>query len=270
MVDIRDGLIETILSIITEAMDREDFDLLRGIQAFDVSVWAGTQGMENILSVIFEFSMKIRKEAQKLRERLTNDEEHYRRLGAYDAMMKRLQKLEMGEIALWRIRQACMGLRNVTEQIRALNNDGLVELRGTNIDNATVSLTPRWDGIIDNLSTKGIESEIFISALGKMIAIGIHKKGIGSLIPHLLCMIRAQETDGEISYLELEQRYAQEGFKYYQMAAIFKRDNKKDESIRLIGFHNEDRVQYTEHAMRAHRLWLERAREWLIRIGRRR
>lgn len=269
--DIWDAYGETLLELIKDAMRNNDFDLIRGIQSFDVSVWTGLQGVENIISTLLsltvDMSVNARREAAELRRRLRENEERYRILGTYDAIMRRIERLEGRWIYMPILRASCRGLKNLLRNLIILRDHEFIEIDGEDFETANVRLSPSlWSRIIEEVSSRGYETHVFGSAIGKMIALGIEGRGFRQLKPIFLALQAAEQNNGEVSTEELRRKYQVVNLPYRHLANMIKRDNKKHADIRLLAYYDDRRAVFMPHTIRAYREWRTRAlsiiREW--------
>jgi hypothetical protein len=270
--DIWNAYGETLLDLIKDAMRNNDFDLVRGIQSFDVSVWTGLHGVEEIISTLLALTIYMmggmKKEAEELRRKLRENEDHYKKLGTYDALKKRLERLEGRWIYLPTLKASCRGLKNLLRQLIILRDMGFIEIEGTDFEHANIRLSPLWDRVIEEIANRGYETHVFGSAIGRMIALGIEGKGFRQLKPIFMALNTAEKNNNEISMDELRKKYQLANLPYRHLAGMIKRDNKKHADIRLFAYYNDKRAVFMPHAIRAYVMWRERAnmrvREWRI------
>lgn len=256
-----------LAELIYDGLERDDYSLLRGIQCFSAATeWAPLQGMESLVNSLFEKSLRMGIEANEYRARLQKDGARYRKLGVYDAMDRRVQRLEAMHVPYVELQQLCYDLnRN-----RFLKNLEYLEKRKfVNTDfsgdwnSATVWLPKDlWGDALQNAVVQTSEQNVYSSALGTLIAYSAQNKTIRPLKAVVVALNRY--PDGMMTTDNLKQAYIEQRLNQRKLINFKKRDSKKDESIRAI-YHDDGRtLQFSREMVRANDLWMTRA-EILLR-----
>ena len=174
--------VKTICDVIYEAMQDGDYEILRGLQSFDLSPWIGLRGVQAIIAVIVDLSIASNPFKYGLEER---NGERDKELGIYDHIKKRFDIEKEGKITYLRLRHALGSLSKKRWRLLKLAEIGLIEIEppGGITDESIISLTKLWNPFIEMIIKDEIEIKVFVSSLGKMIALGIEEKGIRFLKP---------------------------------------------------------------------------------------
>ncbi|HUY01061.1 MAG TPA: hypothetical protein VMV49_15970 [Candidatus Deferrimicrobium sp.] len=259
--------VEVLATIIKELLETQNINLLFGVQSLSsYTEYTLLQTIENIINTIFILTLKKRFEAKSLRADLDTNRIQYERTGRVGEIEDRIKKAEEGKISIMTIRSACGSLKKIFEKLLTLKDYGFLEIihnKGDSPFSAFVRLTPIWDNFLDQIQAKGIEHEIFGSALGKMIALGIEKKGISALIPLIFGILIASNNGGELLLEDLRAEFTHRGFPYYRFSTAIERNNVKDADIRMIVKKDGNKIIFSPHVQNFIQLWNERA---LIRM----
>jgi hypothetical protein len=264
------GLKELIL----DALETRNFEILRGIQCFsEASRWSTLEGMESIINTVVEKSVEMRIEADKLQRDLAEREEYYWRMGVYDAMQRRMEKLKEMKIPFRALKDCCLELRirAFLRNVQYLEEKGFIETNrtrgGDDMDawEASTIWLPRrlWDGILDDAIVRGSESSVYTSALGTMIAHAAQGKTISTLKAIVNALNRSK--NGEMTHEELADEYAKKGLSARKMYNFSKRDAQKTGEIKAIASDDGRRVIFSREMLLVNRLWRERTNELLRR-----
>ena len=255
----KDGYLKTICDVIYEAMKNEDYELLRGIQSFDISPWMGLRGIELILSVMVDLTISS-KRINKINEK---EKKELWELGLYNKIRESFDVKKAGKISYAVLRSALGGIKDKPHRLFKLENAGLIKIEKKNrrrlMDDSLISLTSIWDPIIEVIEQNETDLKVFISALGKMIALGIEEKGIHYLKPVIIAINKAEQNSNEIKIDEFFDIYVENGYPYYYFTISLKTDEKKSENIRLIEFISDDKIIFTKHSINAFKVWRKAA-----------
>jgi len=215
------------------ALENNDEDLLRGLQAYEISIWTGIRGCESYLVTLIG----------KVFERLNFDNPN-------------LDLASNIRIPAYEMLRACGDLRTFELFSRGLQNLGFVETRSDPTGDFT-HLTPISNTVLENMKRTGIESYSFASSLGKLLGLGIIRKGLASFRPLLLMSARALNNDGELPLDQALRAYLDAGGQERKFYEMLRRDSRKAEEIRLIAINDGDRVILHRHVLRAYELLRE-------------
>ncbi|MFW6173802.1 MAG: hypothetical protein ACOC5T_08660 [Elusimicrobiota bacterium] len=261
--DTWDEYSEALSETILEALETNDYEMLRGIQRFSsCTVWTHLQGMESIINTLFEKTIDLKKESKDLKDRLIDDEVHYRELGVYKTMKERQERLEKGKIPIQDLKTVFndMSRNTFIGNLRMLKDKGFIELdskKGWN--NSSVWLPKRyWEDILEEAVDRGMEESVYSSALGKMIAFC----SMDSPTKTMKAIVIALAKEGtNITKENLKEIYLQEGLGERKMINFIKRDQSKEEDIRAVETLGERELQFHIELKRANERCLDRARQ---------
>ena len=258
-----EDFLETLAPLIKELLIKKKFSEVLGVQALSsFTEYTVLQAIENIINTLFILTLKKHYEADTLKEDLKKNLQQYKRKGMVQEIEERIKKAEEGKISIMAIRSACGSLRKILEKIVILKDAGFIEVlhkKGTSPFNAFVKLSSIWDDAIEQIKQTGYEAAIFGSAMGKMIALGLEKKGISSLIPLIFGIMRAANNKGEILMEDLREEFTNQGFPYYRFSSAIERDNVKDKDIRMITSKNGKIIEFSLYVQNFIKLWHDRA-----------
>lgn len=268
MEDIFSAHEKTICEVICNAMRSGDFEILRGIQSFDLSPWMGLRGVEVIVTVLVDLTIasnpfRFYPESEA--------EETYNELGIYDIIREKFDLESKGKISYSILRYLLGDLKKRRQKLSKLASFGLVSIEPADQpirDNSLISLTDIWDPLLETIINDELELRIFISSLGKMLALGIGERGIRFIKPIIIAINRAETNENEITLEDFLDIYLENGFPYYYFAISIRTDEKKSEMIRLIGYKNNEKVIFNAHSVRALQLWRTAARDYLNQLKR--
>jgi len=254
--------------LILDALEKRDFEFLRGIQCFsEATRWTGLEGMVSIINALFEKSVEMKREAEDLRDRLTKDEAHYMYLGTYDSMKKRLERLEKMQIPFVEIKSICRDLspRKFLENIEMLEYFGFVETnKSGGWEGSLIWLPPRyWDGIIDDAINRGSEDSIYSAALGTMIAHASRRKTIKTIKPIVNAL--NESNDGEITESEVKEKYIEQQLGVRKWFNFKRRDSQKNDQIKAIVYDDGRKIIFSREMVLANKRWLTRTNNLLRR-----
>jgi len=261
---------KTICDVICDAMRSGDLEILRGIQSFDLSPWMGLRGVEIMVTVLVDLTIAsnpFRFYPESIAE------ETYNELGIYDIIRERFDLESEGKIPYSILRYLLGDLTDKRQKLSILASFGLVSIEPADQpieDRSLISLTDIWDPLLEMIINDELELRIFISSLGKMLALGVGERGIRFIKPIILAINRAESNENEISLEDFLNIYLENGFPYYYFPISIRTDEKKSESIRLIGYKNNEKVIFNTHSVRALQVWRTAAQEYLIQQRRER
>lgn len=260
---------QALSDLILEALEKEDRELLRGLQCFsEATEWAGIQGMEKIVNTLFEKSLEKRKEAEEYKNRLVVNGNHYEEIGVYEALERRVNNLMKMEIPFLELKQACQLTKNqFLENLNMLEKNGFIETNRTRYWDSSVMWLPKryWEWVVEDVFRSGKSADIFISSLSKMIAYASKNKTIKTL--QVIVNVLNKHKDGEITLTEFGEAYAEKRLPYGAMANFIERDSKKAEDIRAITSRDENKLFFNREMLRANEMWRERAWELHRKLG---
>ena len=261
---------EAMLDLILDALQKKDFELLRGIQTLDSAIeWTGVQGIEAIMSTLIVESMHVAEEAKEIRSKLVVDADHYMDLDLYEVIQRRAQRFEERWIPLRRVARACKGLTRAIEAIQTLGSLGLIEwvqFDPKDGESVHIRLSPMWGGIIEGMERDGVSTDVFGSPMGKMLSIAITKKGFSSLIPLIASYNKAEQKEGEITHEDLLECYGMTHLPQRHMALLLERDAKKVDAIKAYVFNNGRRLIANPAGLRMNKDWRNLANSRYRRI----
>lgn len=255
-----------LADIIIDALKKNDLPTLRGIQCFsEATRWTVFGGVESIINTIFHETINCKRDAKELRKRLKEDEDHYKYLGTYDAMVRRMKIKEESKIPFRKIKSLCKDLsaRKFLENLALLEKYGYIATdRSSDWDNSYVWLPKElWNGFIEDVLRRGKEESIYCSAIGYMIAHSITGKAVRTLKPIVIVLNR--HPDGETTEREIEEAYHSVGLPIRRWYDFKERDATKTEDIRAIVYYDGHRVIFNREMVQANRLWRERTNQRL-------
>ena len=261
---------KTVCDVICEAMENQDYEILRGIQSFDLSPWMGLRGVEIIITVIVDLTIA----SNPFRFNLDSDvEQTYKELGIYDRIKERFDLESEGKIPYEILRYILGELKNKRNKLEGLAEKGLINIEPSGkivSDNCLISLTEIWNPLLERIINDEIEPRLFISSLGKMVALGVGEKGIRFIKPIINALNRSENNDGEILLEDFLNIYLDMGLPYYYFPISIRTDEKKSEAIRLIAYKNNEKVIFNRHSIRALQEWRRAARNYVLETRRER
>lgn len=264
MEDMFDAYIKTVCDIICKAMEDEDFEILRGIQSFDLSPWIGLRGIQAIISVIVDLCVASNPFRYGFEKRYGMDSKE---LGIYDKVKERFDLEKEGKITFGVLRYALGTLSNKMQRLQKLAEKGLIKIEpsGGITDDTIISLSKIWDPFIEIMIKNEIDMKIFVGSLGKMIALGLEEKGIRFLKPIIRAVNRASENvENEIPFDDFFDLYIDSGLPYYYLTLFIRSDERKNENIRLVAYRDNERIIFNKHAIRAFEIWRTVAQNYLL------
>ena len=264
MKDIFDGYMATVCDVIYNAMEEREYDILKGIQSFDLSPWMGLRGVEAILTVIVDFSIA----SNPFRFNLDYEaEQQYNEFGIYDLIRKRFELEKEGKISYGVLKFALGDLRKKKEKLEKLAANGFIEIEPTDkiiTDDCKISLTKIWDPFIQEIIRNEVTIKFFISSIGKMIALGIGEQGITFIKPIIRALNFAEKNKNQISLQKFFELYVDEGMPYYYFPISMRTDEKKHESIRLIEFQDRKSITFQKNSINALKEWRTAAQYYIL------
>ena len=230
--------IEALGPLIRQALETNDTEILRGLEALDVSLWTHIHGAESVISVL----------VGKALERL-------------DPSSSEFDRADKIVINPYELKRALRGLsrRRITHFLAGLIRLGLLDEK---YDRETgrllgYSLSSVWNARINDMRERGKEAAVFTSAMGRLLGLSLIGQGVSSFRPIMVALSYAEKNDSKISVVEMRRIYVgSEGGrlaerKFYEMT---RRDNKKDPEIRLIASNDGKTIIFNEPVLRVHRL----------------
>lgn len=268
MADIWDGMKDTMLVMIKDSLQNGETETILGLQTLESAVdWIGIVGFESIINVIFDESINAPHEAKKIRELIATDGERLFMLGTIDAEKEKAELLEKGYIPIGRIEDKCDGLKNNIPRIEHLIAEGILGKYSTEGDGEIVThlLLPKetWGRTIEKIVREGKETQVFGSAIGKILAIAMdiedprfQHRGFNSLKPLMLAYWKANQKTGEITI---------EDFTYHCCSAVSRpgrffsnmqeRMKTKADEIQAIKFRDDGNLLMNKNGMLALNKW---------------
>jgi len=261
---------KTVCNVICEAMENQNYEILRGIQSFDLSPWMGLRGVEVIITVIVDLTIA----SNPFRFNLDSDaEQTYNELGIYDKIKERIDLEREGRIPYGVLRYILGELKSKRNKLESLTENGLLNIEPSGkilSDNCLISLTEIWNPLLQRIINGELEPRVFISSLGKMIALGVGEKGIRFIKPIIVALNRAENNDAEILLEDFLNIYLDMGLPYYYFPISIRTDEKKSEAIRLIAYKNNEKIIFNRHSIRALQEWRRAARNYVVETRRER
>ena len=230
--------IEALAPVIRQALETNDVDLLRGLEALDVSLWTMVHGAESLISVFIGKALERLDLSSSDRDRA-------------DKIVVTPQELRFSMRGLSRVR--------LREFLAGLIKLGFIN---ENYDPETgdfigYSLSSVWNTRINEMREKGKEAAIFASAIGRLLGLSLLGQGVSSFRPIIVALSHAEKNDGKIGVDEMKGIYVGSAGgrlaerKFYELT---RRDNKKDPDIRLIASNDGKTIIFNPPVLRVHRL----------------
>ena len=255
--------VKTICHVIYEAMQDENYDILRGLQSFDLSPWIGLRGVQAIISVIVDLAIASNPFKYGFKERYGEEDKE---LGIYDRIKERFDLEKEGKITYLTLRHALGGISKKRWRLMKLAELGLIKIEPSGVitDESIIYLTKLWNPFIEMIIKDEIEIKVFVGSLGKMIALGIEEKGIRFLKPIIRGLNRASENEHfEIPFEDFFELYIESGLAYYYLPLFIKSDETKRDDIKLIAYYDKEKIAFNRHSIRAMERWRDAARIYL-------
>jgi hypothetical protein len=145
-------------------------------------------------------------EAKKIRERLAKEGDRLREDGTYELQERLAGILEEGLVPSSRLSHIVQGYRKEAREIYlALRDDGFLRLekRRLRSDIECVGLNANWNGLIEDITIRGMNKEMWSSSVGVMLSVAQTGKGITKITPMALGVLEAGRKDGKITFDEL-------------------------------------------------------------------
>ncbi len=260
--DLFDDYCKSLTNVILDALEGNDYELLRGIQCFSATtVWTNLQGMESLINTLFHKTIEMKKEAEEYRARLSANEVHYRTMGTYEVQEKRMKRHEQGKIPFQELKTSFnkMTRRKFYNNLNMLEKNGFIRADKNGWNNSLVWLPDRyWGGIIEEAINRGEEESIYSSSLGKMIAFASLNKPTGSLKAIIITLKKHGE---KVTREKLKEAYLNEGIGERKMENFIKRDSQKRDDIRAIKYNDGRELHFNRELIRANERILDRARQ---------
>ncbi len=260
-----------LAELILDALEGNDFELLRGIQCFsEATRWTHLQGLEGFVNTIFMKTIGGLKEAKEFEKNLVDNELHYIQLGTYDTMRKRLDRMKEGKIQFSELKMTCIDLSQsrFMANLNMLESSGFIETdrKQGEWDMCQVWLPKRhWDGIIEDSLTKGQEESVYSSALATMIAHASQNKTVKTL-KVIYTTLRTHGND-PVSIQYLRNKYNEFGIPVRKLNNFIKRDSQKIDQIKAITNFDGKELLFNREMIRFNTLWEERTRDRFRRRG---
>ena len=238
-------MVEALPYAIRRALEENDQELLRGLQAFEITIWTKVRGCESFLVTLIG----------KVFERL-------------DFENPQLDTASKIGIRMNILVNACGDLGLFQKFTIHLLEHGFIEIRNDpSTGNDYVLLTPIWNPTLEDMKRTGREVYTFSSSIGKLLGMGFLKQGLASFRPLLLMTVRAIDNGGEISMDEARRAYLDAGGQERKFYEFLRRDNRKAEEIRLVALNDGKRIMISRHVLRAYPLLNRLAQQLYRRMG---
>ena len=230
---------------IHRALENNDQELLRGLQAFEVTIWTRVRACESFLATLIG----------KVFEQL-------------DLQNPKLDAASKIGIRMNILVKACgdLGLfQAFTEHL--LDHDFIAITKDENTRNDYVVLTPIWNPILVDMKRTGREVYTFSSSIGKLLGLGFLKQGLASFRPLLLMAKKAIDAGGELTMTEARHAWLDAGGQERKFYEFLRRDNRKAEEIRMVALNDGKRIIISRHVLRAYPLLNRLAQQLYRRVG---
>lgn len=225
-------MVEAIPHAIYNALEKNDQELLRGLQAFEATIWTKIRGCESVLVTLIG----------KVFEQ-------------YDPQNPKLDRASKIGVRMNLLVKACGDLGLFQRFTTDLLGYGFIDIRkDESTGNDYVVLTPIWDPVMEDMKRTGREVYTFSSSIGKLLGIGFLKQGLASLRPLLLMSARAINKGGELTLDEAKRAWLDAGGQERKFYEFLRRDNRKAEEIRLIALNDGDKIILNRQVLRAYPL----------------
>lgn len=263
--DLFDEVPAALADVIKEALETNDFELLRGIQCYSKATkWTHLQGMESMINILFRKTYNMKKKSSEKKEILLSNETDYRRMGIYDVWKEDVDRLKEGKLSFEELKNSCKDLKSrkkFLDNINKLEEYGFIDTdRTSRWDGSYIWLPDRyWEGIIDDAIYRGKDNSVYSSELGKMIAFACRENPVSTL----KVIVRAINlADGQkIPEGQLKEKYLESGLSERKFINFRDRDASKNEDIRAIVDDDGEILTFNREMVRVNNRWLERARE---------
>lgn len=259
VLDYMDAMKDTMLDDIRNVLKNAQTENIIGLQTLEASIdWTGIQGYESIINVLFTESVNAPQEAKKIRERIATEPDLYMS-GTLDALKEQAEEMEKGLIPVGRVENMCEGIRNYIYKIKRLVEEGfVVEYPDEGIVTHVYLPQDLWGNYIAKIVREGKETQVFGSAIGKVIAIAMHDKkyGFNSLKPILLAYMKCDKKTGELSSEVFLQQCCSAISKPGRFYANLKeRMETKTDEIKAIKYWADGRIIMNANGITAVRQW---------------
>lgn len=249
---------ETLLDLIMDALERNDLDVLMGIQTFDAAIsFSGSMSIESIIAFLFVNGVNAPAEAKQIREELAGSEgENLYIMGMYDSRKQEAERLENRLVPYSNIISASKGLRNAVKDLSILQELGIIKVeRDEQTGEIYVGLSEMWDGILDDIARTGREAGVYGSAMGRILSIAIHKKGFTSLIPLIHAYLLAIKN-GKITNQDFLEKCCPRIHRPYRFFMnLIDRNWTKVDDIKVFKFWDGQRIILNPSGIRAVKVW---------------
>jgi len=259
MTDFLDDYHSVLIDFIKTSLVNGEIEDLMGLQTLDSAIdFTGITGMESIINVMFTESVKAPQEAKEIRERLATDWNHYYELGVAEKLQSRAEDLENGFIPIGKVENACGGLRQYLPHIQKLQDYDIIRAVAHSGSVYTHLCLPKetWGKTIDTIVRTGHETQVFGSAMGKLLGIALSDRGFSSLKPLILAYNKANRTTGEISNdMFIEECCSAVSRPQRFHSNMIERDGKKADAIKAFKFIGDGKIILNTNGIRAISRW---------------
>lgn len=268
--------IQGISDVIYDALQSADDELIRGLQAFSVSLWSWTITGAAILSYVVRRTVEERREKRQRRKQVEEkntqlDPDEQRDLYD-DRIWLPFDELRHSHKNIHTVKIIIKGLEEMSPpflEVVDRNPEGYEY----NPRGVYLSLTPVWNLMLERLERNKRETEVFSEAVGKLLTLSVLREmryaccGVRSFKPVALIANRVPDDKTYITMDEINDIYDSIGLPrgtFYQMMSY---DGQKDPGIRLIKANTEKGILLTRHAIRAYTLIRQRGIQLLRRLN---
>jgi len=223
-------MVRAVPHTVFKALKDNDQELLRGLQAFEITIWTKPRGCESLLSTL------IGKVSEVL-----------------DFQNPQLDRASKIGIRMSNLVKACGDLGLFQDFMQHLLDHGFVTIeRDTAVGEDYVRLSPIWDPVVEDIRRNGREGYTFGSSVGKLLGLGFLEEGLATFRPLLQMASKAVRKNGELSMDEARSAWLDAGGQERKFYEFLKRDSAKAEEIRMLAFNDASKIIISRQVLRAY------------------
>lgn len=251
-----------------DALEKDDVEILQGLQAHAISLWTWTITGSALLSYLIRRTVeeRIKKKEQRKKWEL----EKY--------PVSKEEKEELYNDKIWLkfsdLRDATTNISTVVIFIKGWEARKFIDVIDKNPEGyeedprgVYISLASIWNKVLSRLERNKKETQAFSEATGKLLTLPILKDagysfaGVRTYKPMALLASRVKDDETPITIDAVKDIFDECGLpigKFYQMESY---DNQRDPSIRFIKKNTGKEIYLQRHVIRARKLIHQRALE---------
>ena len=168
-----------------------------------------THAYEAAIAALVRQTLEGMEEAEKIKQKLVDEEMDLKAEGVYKSQKRIAELLSRGLVPLFRLEHQVTGYKSEAWEIyRDLKNAGFLIIEEHEIGKSGrkvewVCLTADWNGLIEDIKSRGMSKNMWASSAGKILSLAITRRGIRPLKHMYTAVLAADRRGGEISYREL-------------------------------------------------------------------